>query len=151
MNAVGNVNIFLSEGAAVETILHEMQERGETIPRDAFGHVKLDKINPGLWFARRFTSMIGAEKVMIQKSGYYSRSAPANDYDLQLIAAMTELAVDSALAGTSGVVGQDEQANDQLRVIEFTRIAGGKPFDITQPWFPPLLTSIGQPSPVALH
>ena len=32
-----------------------------------------------------------------------------------------------------------------LRAIEFPRIAGGKPFDITSPWFAELLEAIGQP------
>ena len=43
--------------------------------RDAFGHVKLDKVNPGAYFAKQFAAKIGAEKVMVQKSGYYSRAA----------------------------------------------------------------------------
>ncbi|MCL2736912.1 MAG: pyrophosphate--fructose-6-phosphate 1-phosphotransferase [Propionibacteriaceae bacterium] len=148
MNSVGNVNIFLSEGAGVETIVHELEERGETVPRDAFGHVQLDKINPGEWFARQFASMIGAEKVMVQKSGYYSRSAAANEYDLVLIASMTDMAVDCALAGVSGVIGHDEQDDDTLKAIAFSRIAGAKPFDVTQPWFRQLLEDIGQPLPL---
>ena len=78
MNKVGNVNIFLSEGAGVDSIVAEMKSRGEEIPLDPFGHVKIDKINPGAWFADQFAPMIGAEKVLVQKSGYYSRSAPAN-------------------------------------------------------------------------
>ncbi|MDR2895526.1 MAG: pyrophosphate--fructose-6-phosphate 1-phosphotransferase [Propionibacteriaceae bacterium] len=145
MNEVGNVNIFLSEGAGVESIVHEMEERGDTIPRDAFGHVQLDKINPGAWFARRFAGMIGAEKVMVQKSGYYSRSAAANQYDLDLIKSMTDLAVDCALKGISGVIGQDEEDGDTLKAIAFDRIRGAKPFDVTQTWFHDLLDEIGQP------
>ena len=148
MDELGNVTIFLSEGAGVESILHEMAERGEEPPRDAFGHVKLDQINPGAWFARQFAVMIGAERVLVQKSGYYSRSAPANDFDLALIKTMTDLAVDSALNGIPGVIGQDEQDNDTLKAIAFTRIAGGKPFDVTQPWYHDLLDAIGQPVPV---
>ncbi|MDR0283408.1 MAG: pyrophosphate--fructose-6-phosphate 1-phosphotransferase [Propionibacteriaceae bacterium] len=148
MNSVGNVNIFLSEGAGVETIVHEMEDRGERVPRDAFGHVQLDKINPGLWFARQFASMVGAEKVLVQKSGYYSRSAAANAFDLALIKSMTDLAVECALNGHSGVIGQDEQDHDTLKLIDFSRIAGGKPFDVTQPWFTTLLDEIGQPAPL---
>ena len=92
--------------------------------------------------------MLKAEKVLVQKSGYYSRSAAANEYDLKLIKSMTDLAVDSALAGTSGVVGNDEDNNDELTVIDFTRIAGGKPFDVSQQWYLDLLSDIGQPAPV---
>ncbi|MEM7673951.1 MAG: pyrophosphate--fructose-6-phosphate 1-phosphotransferase, partial [Verrucomicrobiota bacterium] len=42
MDTVDNVNIFISEGAGVETIVAEMEAKGEEVPRDAFGHVKLD-------------------------------------------------------------------------------------------------------------
>ena len=42
---------------------------------------------------------------------------------------MTDLAVDCALDGESGVIGQDEDKGDELRAIEFSRIKGGKPFD----------------------
>ncbi|MDR1214924.1 MAG: pyrophosphate--fructose-6-phosphate 1-phosphotransferase [Propionibacteriaceae bacterium] len=147
MEQLGSVNIFLSEGAGVETIVAEMEASGEAVPRDAFGHVHLDKVNPGTWFARHFAPRIGAAKVLVQKSGYYCRSAAANDFDLQLIARMVDLAVDSALAGRPGVVGQDER-DDQLKVIEFSRIAGGKPFDVTQGWYQELLKDIGQPRPL---
>jgi len=149
MEEVGNVNIFLSEGAGVEAIVREMEENGETVPRDAFGHVHLDRVNPGAWFARQFASMIGAKKVMVQKSGYYSRSASPNETDLALIKSMTDLAVECAFDGVSGVIGNDEENNDVLTAIAFDRIAGGKPFDITQGWFLDLLESIGQPVPVA--
>ena len=33
------VNIFISEGAAIETIIKETEKSGEKIFRDAFGHV----------------------------------------------------------------------------------------------------------------
>jgi pyrophosphate--fructose-6-phosphate 1-phosphotransferase len=44
----------------------------------------------------------------------------------------------------SGVIGQDEDQNDVFRAIEFNRIAGGKPFNIDEPWFEDLLNAIGQ-------
>ncbi len=149
MDAQGNVNIFLSEGAGVPEIIAEMEARGEEVQRDPFGHVKLDTINPGAWFAKQFAERIGAEKVMVQKSGYYSRSAAANEEDLALIASMVDLAVESALAGVSGVIGNDEEQGDELRAIEFPRIAGHKAFDVSQPWFGELLKSIGQELKVA--
>jgi pyrophosphate--fructose-6-phosphate 1-phosphotransferase len=145
MDELGCVNLFISEGAGVETIVAELLARGEEPQRDAFGHVKLDTINPGAWFGKQFAAELGAEKTMVQKSGYFSRSAAANQADLDLIRRCTTLAVDSALAGTSGVVGQDEDAGDELRTIEFPRIKGGKPFDPDQPWFTDLLEAIGQP------
>ena len=138
------VNIFISEGAGVDTILDEMLARGEEPPRDAFGHVKLDAVNPGAWFAKQFAALIGAEKTLVQKSGYFSRSAPANAEDLRLIKGFVDLAVECALRGESGVIGHDEEHGDRLRAIEFPRIRGGKAFDTEQPWFDELLSAIGQ-------
>jgi len=149
MDEVGNVTIFLSEGAGLDAIVAEMEAAGEEVPRDPFGHVKLDKVNPGKWFGDKFAEKLGAEKVMIQKSGYFSRSAAANKEDLALIKQCTDLAVDCALAGKPGVIGQDEENGDELTAIAFERIKGGKPFDITLPWFTELVSNIGQPAPVA--
>jgi pyrophosphate--fructose-6-phosphate 1-phosphotransferase len=146
MDRIGSVNLFISEGAGLETILAELERSGEDVPRDPFGHVKIDKINPGNWFASKFAERLNAGKVMVQKSGYFSRSAAANERDLALIKSMTDLAVDSALRGEPGVIGNDEERGDELRAIEFNRIRGGKPFDITAPWFSALLDGIGQPS-----
>jgi pyrophosphate--fructose-6-phosphate 1-phosphotransferase len=145
MQASGNVNIFLSEGAGVDSIVTEMQSRSEVIPLDPFGHVKIDKINPGAWFADQFAPMIGAEKVLVQKSGYYSRSAPANSKDQALIKNCAVVAVESALNGISGLVGQDEDQANVIRACEFDRVAGAKPFNTDQPWFNELLSDIGQP------
>jgi pyrophosphate--fructose-6-phosphate 1-phosphotransferase len=149
MDRVGSVNLFVSEGAGVETIVTELERSGADVPRDPFGHVKLDKVNPGQWFASKFAERVQAEKTMVQKSGYFSRSAAANQADLDLIKAMTDLAVDSALQGRPGVIGHDEERGDELRAIEFERIKGGKPFDITVDWFEDLLKGIGQPLPDA--
>jgi diphosphate-dependent phosphofructokinase len=149
MDTVGNVTIFISEGAGVESIVAEMEKAGEEVARDAFGHIRLERINPGAWFAKQFAEMLGAEKILVQKSGYYSRSAAANAYDLDLIHSMTELAVDSALRGESGVIGNDEENGDVLTAIAFDRIKGGKPFDIGQDWYLDMLSAIGQPAPVA--
>lgn len=139
------VNIFISEGAGVEAIVSEMEAKGEEVPRDAFGHVKLDAVNPGKWFGQQFAEMLGAEKVLVQKSGYYARAAAANADDLRLIKSCTDLAVQIALEGGSGVIGHDEDHNNILRAIEFERIKGGKPFDIDAEWFEDLLDEIGQP------
>ena len=144
MDEIGCVNIFLSEGAGVADIVEQLEASGQEVPRDPFGHVQLDKVNPGAWFAKQFAELVGAEKVMVQKSGYFSRSAAANDEDLALIKECTDLAVDTALAGGSGVIGHDEERGDELRAIEFERIAGGKAFDAEVGWFTELLGSIGQ-------
>jgi len=149
MDEVGNVTIFVSEGAGIDSIVAQLKAAGKEVAHDAFGHVRIDKINPGAWFADQFAAKLGAEKVMVQKSGYYARSAAANSYDLDLIKSMTDLAVDSALRGEPGVIGHDEEDDDTLKAIAFDRIKGGKPFDITQAWFTDLLGEIGQPAPVA--
>jgi pyrophosphate--fructose-6-phosphate 1-phosphotransferase len=138
------VNLFISEGAGVSEIVAAMEQAGEDVPRDPFGHVQLDKINPGEWFARQFAAELGADKVLVQKSGYFARSAPANGADLALIRDCTNCAVDAALRGESGVVGQDEERGDELRAIEFDRIAGGKKFDTSAAWFVDLLSDVGQ-------
>jgi len=144
MDAEDCVNLFISEGAGVSEIVAAMEAAGDQVPRDPFGHVQLDKINPGQWFAKQFAAALGADKVLVQKSGYFARSAAANAADLALIRQCTTLAVDVALRGESGVVGQDEERGDELRVIEFERIAGGKTFDVTIPWFTELLRDLGQ-------
>ena len=138
------VNLFVSEGAGVEAIIAEMESKGEEIPRDAFGHPRLDKINPGAWFAKQFAEMLGAEKTLVQKSGYYSRAAASNEADKALIIQCANKAVDCAFQGIGGVVGEDENKNNELRACEFERIKGGKPFNTDTPWFTDLLQAIGQ-------
>lgn len=144
MEKTGQVTLFVSEGAALDAIVGEREAAGETIKRDAFGHVKIDTINVGGWFQKQFASIIGAERSMVQKSGYFARSAPANGDDLRLIQGMVDLAVESALNKVSGVTGHDEGQGGKLRVIEFPRIKGGKAFDISTPWFAGVMDHIGQ-------
>ena len=144
MDEVGCVNLFLSEGAGVADIVAAMEAAGQDVPRDPFGHVKLDMINPGQYFAKQFAEKLGAEKTMVQKSGYFSRSAKANAADLELIASMCDKAVEAALAGTPGVIGHDEERGDELRAIEFPRIAGHKAFDTSVDWFQDVLRRTGQ-------
>ena len=145
MDEKDGVNIFLSEGAGIDTIVHEMEAKGEAVPRDAFGHVRLDEINPGQWFAKQFAKRLGAEKTLVQKSGYFARSAAPNEEDLDLIKRSAFLAAKYALEGKSGVVGMDEDKDGKLTLIDLSRIKGGKPFDIHVPWFTDLLDHIGQP------
>lgn len=144
MDAHDNVNIFISEGAGVEDIIRQMEASGQMVVRDAFGHVKLDTINPGAYFAKEFASRLNAEKSLVQKSGYYSRAAAANIADQRLIKGCADLAVECAMRREGGVIGHDEDQNYILRAIEFDRIKGGKSFDIDQPWFVELLARIGQ-------
>ncbi|MGV1869845.1 pyrophosphate--fructose-6-phosphate 1-phosphotransferase [Agrobacterium rosae] len=145
MNDTGFVTLFVSEGAGLDSIVAEREAAGDTVKRDAFGHVKIDTINVGGWFQKQFASLIGAERTMVQKSGYYARSAPANGQDLRLIQSMVDLAVESALNKISGVTGHDEDQGGKLRTIEFPRIKGGKHFELTTPWFGEVMDHIGQP------
>jgi diphosphate-dependent phosphofructokinase len=144
MDEKDSVIIFVSEGACVSEIVAELEARGEKVDRDAFGHVKLDQVKVGDWFGKQFARKIGADKTLVQKSGYFARSAASNKADLDLIGAMVHVAVDSALAGVSGVIGHDEARGDELRAIEFPRIKGGKHFDTATPWYRDMLRAIGQ-------
>ncbi|MDO9414579.1 pyrophosphate--fructose-6-phosphate 1-phosphotransferase [Pararhizobium sp.] len=144
MDKNGYVTLFISEGACLDAIVAEREASGEAVKRDAFGHVKIDTINVGGWFAKQFANLLGAERAMVQKSGYYARSAPANRDDLRLIQGMVDLAVESALAKVSGVTGHDEGQGGKLRTIEFPRIKGGKHFDPSAKWFGEVMDVIGQ-------
>ena len=144
LDTVDNVNIFISEGAGVEAIVAELQAKGQDVPRDAFGHIKLDAVNPGKWFGEQFAQMLGAEKTLVQKSGYFARASASNVEDIRLIKSCVDLAVECALRREPGVIGHDEDNGNVLRAIEFPRIKGGKPFDIDTPWFVQLLKEIGQ-------
>lgn len=139
------VNLFLSEGAGTDAIVREKEAAGEKLNRDAFGHVRLDELNPGEWFAGRLKGDLGAEKVLVQKSGYFARSARPNARDLELIKQSAAAAADAALEGRSGVAALDMENGDAMSIIDFSRITGGKAFDIDQPWFGDLLAGIGQP------
>jgi pyrophosphate--fructose-6-phosphate 1-phosphotransferase len=145
MDKRGYVTLFVSEGACLDAIVAEREAAGETVKRDAFGHVKLDTINVGAWFQKQFAAFLDAERSMVQKSGYFARSAPANADDLRLIQGMVDLAVESALNRVSGVTGHDEDQQGKLRTIEFPRIKGGKPFDMSAKWFGDVMDAIGQP------
>jgi pyrophosphate--fructose-6-phosphate 1-phosphotransferase len=146
MDQFDSVSIFVSEGACVQEIVAELEAKGEPVERDAFGHVRLDSVKVGDWFGKQFAKKIGADKTLVQKSGYFGRPAAANQADLELIRAMVHVAVDSALDGVSGVIGHDEDRDDELRAIEFPRIKGGKHFDVHTPWFVEMLKDIGQAS-----
>lgn len=139
------VSVFVSEGANAAAIVEEMLARGEDVKRDAFGHVALDKVNVGDWLSKRLAKLVGAERVLVQKSGYFARSAKANHADRALIRDMAHVAVDSGLNGVAGLVGHDEDRNDELRATELPRVKGGKAFDIAAPWFEEMLAAIEQP------
>jgi pyrophosphate--fructose-6-phosphate 1-phosphotransferase len=144
MNKKDCVNIFLSEGACVNEIVTEMKRNNKEIKRDAFGHIRLDDINLGQWFGTQFSQLINAEKTLVQKSGYFSRSASPNEKDIQLIKTSASKAVQYALNSNSGVVGMVEEKEGKMSLIEFERIKGGKLFNPHTDWFQNLLVEIGQ-------
>lgn len=145
MDEHDSVNIFLSEGAGMDNVIDELKAKGAEPAKDAFGHYRLDDVNVGQWFSKQLKEKLGAEKVLVQKSGYFARSAAPNDDDLELIKQSAFHAADSALRGESGVAGLDEDNGDVMSTIAFPRIKGGKPFDIDEGWFVKLLEEIGQP------
>ncbi len=147
MDKYDAVNIFVSEGAGVKDIIAEMKKRGEEVPVDAFGHPRLDKVNVGQYVGKRFGELLGAEKVQVFKSGYFARAAAPTAKDLALIEKCARKAVECALTGVSGVVGQDENALAEIRACEFPRIRGGKPFNLRKGSFRKMLAEIGQPKP----
>ena len=144
MDRKDSVNIFLSEGAGQDAIVRELEEKGDVVPRDAFGHVRLDEINPGQWFAKQFASELKAEKTLVQKSGYFARSSKANTRDLELIKRSAFFAAEQGLERKGGLAGLDEDNQGNLRLIEFERIKGGKPFDTSLDWFQTMIDEIGQ-------
>ncbi|GEO83808.1 MULTISPECIES: pyrophosphate--fructose-6-phosphate 1-phosphotransferase [Alphaproteobacteria] len=144
MDKSGYVTLFVSEGACLQEIVADREAAGEEVKRDAFGHVKIDTINVGSWFQKHFAKLLKADRSMVQKSGYYARSAPANYEDLRLIQSMVDLAVESGLNKVSGVTGHDEDQGGRLRTIEFPRIKGGKAFDLNTPWFHEVMDYMGQ-------
>ncbi len=147
MDKYDAVNIFVSEGAGVKEIIAEMKKHGDDVPVDAFGHPRLDKVNVGQYVGRRLGEMLGAEKVQVFKSGYFARSAAPCKKDLRLIEKCARKAVACALAGESGVVGPDENAAAKIRACEFSRVRGGKPFNVRKGSFRKMLAEIGQPNP----
>ena len=138
------VNIFLSEGAGIDNIVKDMESSGETVNRDAFGHIRLDEINPGQWYAKKIAQWTNAKKVLVQKSGYFARSAAPNKNDIDLIDKVSEKAVNYALNKRSGVAALIDNHNRDIKCVDFKEIKGGKPFDFKQNWYQNMLIEIGQ-------
>ena len=143
MNQYDCVNIFLSEGAGLDTIINEMKKNNEKIEYDAFGHVRIDEINPGMWFAKHFKDSLNADKVLVQKSGYFARSAAPNKTDLELIEKSANKAFECAINKESGVIGIHEISN-KIECINFSEIKGGKKFDVKSNWFVELYEEINK-------
>ena len=126
---LGCLNLFVSEGACVSAIVQQLEANGEMLERDAFGHVKLDKVNAGKWIGDQLLKHLGAQKMLVQKSGYFARSSAPNAFDLNLIQSCVDYAVECALKKQSGLIGHDIENANRLSCIEFKRVSGGKPLD----------------------
>lgn len=144
MNSIDCVNVFLSEGAGLSNIIKELESQGKKVRRDAFGHVRLDEINPGEWFAKKIANWTQAEKILVQKSGYFARSSAPNQNDIDLIDKISNKAVSYALKKKSGVAAPSDDHYGEIKCINFTKIKGGKPFDYKQNWYNDMLIEIGQ-------
>ena len=138
------VNVFLSEGAGIDNIVKDLELKGKKLNRDAFGHLRLDELNPGKWYSDKIAQWTNAKKILVQKSGYFCRSAAPNKYDLSLIDRVSKKAVKYALKSISGVVGPSDNLDGKIDCINFKKIKGGKPFDFKLPWYKNILTNIGQ-------
>ena len=69
---------------------------------------------------------------------------PPSAFRVIIIFKTVDVAIESVIEGKSGVVGFDQENNDKLSCINFSRIKGGKPFDINTDWFLKIMKEIGQ-------
>ena len=86
-----------------------------------------DEINPGQWFAKQFAKELKAEKTLVQKSGYFARSAKANKRT-RINKKSAHFGAEQALRGNSGLAGLGDDQENQLQLIDGRRIKGGKTF-----------------------
>ena len=141
MKEVKCLNLFVCEGAFLNEISKDIKESGESIQKDAFGHVKLDSINAAKWFSELISKNINFDRILIQKSGYFARSAAPNHNDLEYIFKICDFAFENALKFNSGVIGEDERTGE-LSCIDFNEIKGEKGLDVNSKWFLDLIDRI---------
>ena len=134
INDVGCLNIFISEGAFLKEISDELKSKDNKIDRDAFGHIKLDSIDTGRWLSKFLSQRMRIDRVLIQKSGYFSRSSSPNQSDLDYIFKICDFGFNEAIKGNSGVAGENQKTN-KLECIDFNDIKGDKRLDIQSDWF----------------
>eukprot|EP00760_Papus_ankaliazontas_P031265 PhM_4_TR521/c0_g1_i1/m.38650/K00895/pfp, PFP; diphosphate-dependent phosphofructokinase len=145
MDRNDNVNIFLAQGSYSDVIADELKKSGALHHHAVLGYRLTDAAS---WFAAKLKTGIGAEKVLIQRSGIYVRASPCLEEDRALIQSMVDIAVQSSLyTDLCGCVGHDETHDGRLRVIDIPCLKGAKKFDVSVPWFVELLAAIGQPQP----
>jgi pyrophosphate--fructose-6-phosphate 1-phosphotransferase len=147
MSKVGNVNVFLAQGA----LNAEMRAAGVKPPRhERFGY---EQTQPAEFLAKRLGPLLGGEKTLIQRSGIFVRGGTADAEDKVLAQTVCASAVEFSLNGSNvgGVVGHDvERDGHPLRLIEPQRVdaAHGTPaamLDLSASWVRALFQRIGQP------
>jgi len=135
------LNLFVCEGAFLNEISEDIKESGQSLQKDAFGHIKLDSINPAKWFSQLIAKTINFDRILIQKSGYFARSAAPNGDDLKYTFKICDFAFKNALESNSGVIGEDERTGE-LSCIDFNEIRGDKGLDVNSKWFLDLVDRI---------
>ena len=141
LESVKCLNLFICEGAFLSEISEDLDRRGTSIDRDAYGHIKLDTVNTAKWFSNKLSELMSFDRILVQKSGYYARSSAPNKEDLEYIFKICDFAFESALNLNSGVVGEDERTNE-LNCIDFDTIKGDKGLNINSKWFLELVDRI---------
>ena len=71
--------------------------------------------------ASTISKYIDFDRILIQKSGYFARSASPNKEELEYIFKICDFAYESAIKGKSGVSGIDER-QDEMQCIDFNDI-----------------------------
>lgn len=142
---LGSLNLFVSEGVGLDSMVSLIEADGKKLERDAFGHIKMADVNVGQWIGKELQKRIGAKKLLVQKSGYFARSARANAADLHRIQSYIDYAVECAFNRQSGLIGQDTRYHNQLRCIEFEAVSGNRPLNVQDPGIKAFLTQIHDP------
>tara|TARA_Y100001968_G_C19066188_1_gene576100 strand:- start:130 stop:705 length:576 start_codon:yes stop_codon:yes gene_type:complete len=130
INRVNCLNVFVSEG----TFLNEISNQHTNMDTDAFGHIKLDSIDTGKWLSELISKEMRIDKVLVQKSGYFSRSSAPSQDDINYIFKICDFGFKQAIQGNSGVAAED-QRTDVLACIDFNEIKGDKKLNIQSNWF----------------
>ncbi len=129
MDRTGHATVFVSEGACLDAIVAEREAAGETVKRDAFGHVKIDTINVGGWFQKQFASLhqrralARPEIRLLRPFGPGKRRRPASDPEHDRPCRRKR-----PQQGSRASPAMTKRQNGKLRTIEFPRIKGGKAF-----------------------
>jgi pyrophosphate--fructose-6-phosphate 1-phosphotransferase len=149
MKRIGNINIFISEGVKPQSLIKDLKIKNkENImlsslknkKKDPFGNIKLDDIQIGEFLSKVLKNFINFKKVIIQKSGYFSRSSCCNQREYSLVSNFVKYAIEGVINKESGVIGQNSKKKKKLEIINFKYISGRKPFNIKEnKWFKNLL------------